>query len=160
MKSQSNHIFKQKSRLKIKKAAFIIDLISASILLLFLYTAVSKLLDYDHFKSVMILSPLLHPFAGIIAWALPIFEIGIVLLLLFSKTKLNGLYTAFVAIVIFTIYIIYMIIFTPRLPCSCGGILKSLTWTEHIFLNLFLLLLIGIAIVLSTKIKKGIKVPP
>jgi hypothetical protein len=160
MKLQSNHIFKQKKGLKFKKAVLIADIISASILLLFLYTAVNKLLDYEHFKSVMIMSPLLHPFAGTIAWVLPIGEIGIVLLLLFPKTKLNGLYTAFVAIVIFTLYIIYMIIFTPRLPCSCGGVLKSLTWTQHIYFNLFLLLLTGIAIVLSCKIKKGITVPP
>jgi len=160
MKLLSIHIFKQKNGLKIKKAVLIIDIISAGILLLFLYTAVSKLLDDQHFKSVLIMSPLLHPFAGIVAWALPIAEIAIVLLLLLPKTKLNGLYTAFVAIVIFTIYITYMIIFTPRLPCSCGGVLKSLTWAQHIFFNLLLLLLIATAIGLSRKIKKAITVPP
>jgi hypothetical protein len=160
MKRPSNHIVIEKHTLKTKKAVLIVDIISAVILLLFLYTAVSKLLDYQHFKSVMIMSPLLHPFAGIIAWVLPISEIAIVLLLLFPKTKLNGLYTAFVAMVIFTIYIIYMILFTPRLPCSCGGVLKSLTWTQHIFFNLFLLLLTGVAIILSWNIKKGITAPP
>jgi hypothetical protein len=160
MKVQSNHIIKQKDRFNIKQAVLIVDIISAAILLLFLYTAVSKLLDYQHFKSVLIMSPLLRPLAGIIAWALPVGEIGIVLLLVFQKAKLKGLYTAFITLVVFTIYIIYMVIFTPRLPCSCGGVLKSLTWSQHIVFNLFVLLLITIAILLSRKIKKVITVPP
>jgi len=160
MKRQSNHIIKQKDRFDIKQAVLIVDIISAGILLLFLYTAVSKLLDYQNFKSVLIMSPLLRPFAGIIAWALPVGEIGIVLLLLFQKTKIKGLYTAFITLVVFTIYIIYMVTFTPRLPCSCGGVLKSLTWSQHIVFNLFVLLLTAIAILLSRKIKKVITVPP
>ena len=161
MQQKLNDIIKvTKNKGKINNLLLIVDIISAVILLLFLYTAVSKLLDYEKFRSVLIMSPLLRPFAGMIAWALPFGEIGIVLLLLFPKTKLNGLYTAFVTIIVFTLYITYMVIFTPRLPCSCGGVLKSLTWSQHIFFNLFLLLLTGTAIALSRKIKKVITVPP
>lgn len=145
---------------KINKPVLIVDTITAAVLLLFLYTAISKLSDFENFKSVLIMSPLLRPFAGIIAWALPVAEIGIVLLLVFPKTRIKGLYTAFIMLVVFTIYIIYMVTFTPRLPCSCGGVLKSLTWTQHIFFNLFLLLLTGTAIVLTRKFKKVITVPP
>lgn len=145
---------------KINKPVLIVDTITAAVLLLFLYTAISKLSDFENFKSVLIMSPLLRPFAGIIAWALPVAEIGIVLLLVFPKTRIKGLYTAFIMLVVFTIYIIYMVTFTPRLPCSCGGVLKSLTWTQHIFFNLFLLLLTGTAIVLTKKFKKVITVPP
>ena len=99
---------------KIDKFLLIVDSISAAVLLLFLYTAISKLFDYENFKSVLIMSPLLRLFAGIIAWALPVVEIGIVLLLVFPKTRIKGLYTAFITLVIFTIYIIYMVIFTLR----------------------------------------------
>jgi hypothetical protein len=145
---------------KINKPVLIMDTITAAVLLLFLYTAISKLSDFENFKSVLIMSPLLRPFAGIIAWALPVAEIGIVLLLVFPKTRIKGLYTSFIMLVVFTIYIIYMVTFTPRLPCSCGGVLKSLTWTQHIFFNLFLLLLTGTPIVLTRKFKKVITVPP
>ena len=160
MKHQVKYIIKQKDQSQINKPLFIADIISAAVLSLFLYTAISKLFDYENFKSVLIMSPLLRPFAGIIAWALPVSEIGIVLLLVFPKTKIKGLYTAIITLVIFTIYIIYMVIFTPRLPCSCGGVLKSLTWTQHIFFNLFWILLTVTGIALNRQIEKVITVPP
>jgi hypothetical protein len=34
-----------------------------------------------------------------------------------------------------------------RIPCSCGGLISSLSWTQHLFFNLFFLL--ANAIVLS-----------
>jgi hypothetical protein len=146
---------------KIKTPLLIVDMISALLILLFLYTALSKLWSYESFKSVLIMSPLLRPFAGIIAWLLPVLEIGIVLLLFFPKTRLKGLYAALIIITVFTGYITYMIIFTPRLICNCGGVIKSLTWTQHIFFNLFWLLLIVAGIALYRKIKKAITtVPP
>jgi hypothetical protein len=160
MKRRVTHIIKEKNQFKITKPRLIVDIICAAILLLFLYTALSKLLDFGNFKSVLIMSPLMRPFAGIIAWALPIAEIGIVLLLVFPKTKVKGLYTAFITLVIFTIYIIYMVIFTPRPPCSCGGVLKSLTWTQHIFFNLFWILMAVTGIAIYRQIKKVITVPP
>jgi hypothetical protein len=160
MKRRVTHIIKENNQFKITKPRLIADIISAAILLLFLYTAVSKLLDFENFKSVLIMSPLLRPFAGIIAWALPIAEIGIVVLLAFPKTKITGLYTAFIVLVVFTIYIICMVIFTPRLPCGCGGAIKSLTWTQHIFFNLSWILFTLTGIALNRKIKKVITVPP
>ena len=146
---------------KINKQIVIADMISALLIVLFLYAALSKLWAYESFKSVLIMSPLLRPFAGIIARLLPILEIGIVLLLFFPKTRVKGLYTALIILTVFTGYITYMIIFTPRLICNCGGVLKSLTWTQHIFFNLFWILLTVAAIALYQQIKKAITtVPP
>lgn len=146
---------------KIKRPLLIVDMISALLMLLFLYTALSKLWSYGSFKSVLIMSPLIRPFAGIIAWLLPVIEIGIVLLLFFPKTRLKGLYVSLIIMAVFTVYITYMIIFTPRLICNCGGVLKSLTWTQHIFFNLFWLLFTVTGIVLYRKIKKAVTtVPP
>ena len=146
--------------LKINKLILITDIISASLMLLLLYTAVSKLLNYESFKSVLIMSPFLRPFAGIIAWLLPAAEIVIVILLFFQKTRLKGLYVSFITIAIFTVYITCMVIFTPRLPCNCGGVLKSLTWTQHIFFNLFILLLTVTGIVLYRKINNVATIVP
>jgi hypothetical protein len=28
-----------------------------------------------------------------------------------------------------------MLLFTPKLPCSCGGVLKNLSWKEHLMFN-------------------------
>ena len=117
------------------------DMISSAILLLFLYTGLSKLYEHQLFIAVLKKSPLLHPFAAIISVALPLSEILIALLLLIPKTRLKGLYFSLLLITVFTAYLIFMVIFSPGLPCNCGGVIKLLTWKQHIFFNLFFILL-------------------
>jgi hypothetical protein len=51
-----------------------------------------------------------------------------------------------VMMIIFTIYILAIIRFSKHLPCSCGGIISELSWKEHLFLNVFLILLAAIGI--------------
>jgi hypothetical protein len=51
---------------------------------------------------------------------------------------------------IFTIYIgAIMAGFFINVPCSCGGLIQSLTWGEHLLFNLFFIALAFIAIVLN-----------
>ncbi len=138
-------------RYKIKRPILIADVISGVVLLLLLYTSLSKLADHEVFKAVLTASPLLRPFAGLIAWALPLSEILVVVLLFIPSKRLGGLYIALVLISIFTIYLAYMVLFSPRLPCNCGGSLKFLTWPQHVFFNLFFILLSILGIVLYRK---------
>jgi hypothetical protein len=143
-----------KYHIQVDKVVRIADVISGVILLLFLYTSLSKLLDYETFKSVLSASPLLRTVAGHIAWMLPVSELVIVLLLFLPPLRLKGLYASFILIGLFTLYLIYMILFAPNLPCSCGGVIRLLTWPEHIFFNLFFMLLSLTAILLY---KRAIK---
>jgi len=117
------------------------DIISGVVLLLFLYTSLSKLADYEAFKNVLTASPLLKPVAGLIAWLVPVSELVIVVLLFIPPYRLKGLYASFILICFFTLYLIYMIVFALHLPCSCGGVIKLLTWPQHIFFNSFFILL-------------------
>jgi len=107
------------------KRNLIIEIISSLLILLFLYTALGKLLDYVAFKNVLNKSPLIGGKAAVVALALPITEGLIASLLFFPRSRLWGLWGSFVAMTIFTLYLAYRIIFTPNLPCSCGGVLKQ-----------------------------------
>jgi hypothetical protein len=142
---------------KIKKSVFIADIISALLLLLFLYTSLSKLVDHETFKDVLSGSPLLKPMAGIVSWLLPVTEFGIVILLFIPSYRIKGLYASFILLLLFTLYLIYMVAFTPDLPCQCGGALKLLTWPQHVFFNLFFILLsyIGIALYKGNKNRRS-----
>jgi hypothetical protein len=145
---------------KINKPVLIADIFSAMVLLLFLYTAFSKLFDYGTFRFVLKKSPLLYRFAGFIAIALPIVELLLVLLLFIPRTRLAGLYVAFFLILLLTGYLVYMIAFTSELPCNCGGVLKLLTWKQHIFFNLFFILLSFAGILLYKRNKNTKSSPP
>lgn len=133
------------------KRATIIEIIAALLILLFVYTGISKLSEQPAFINVLSKSPLIGNFSEVIAWALPITELIVALLLMFPTTRLKGLYASAILMSIFTIYLGYMIAFTPKLPCSCGGALKQLTWKQHLVFNIFFTLLAVWGIMLSKK---------
>ncbi|MBS1666356.1 MAG: hypothetical protein JST58_03175 [Bacteroidetes bacterium] len=113
---------------------------------LFIYTGVSKLLNGSSFEAVLLQSPLVRNYAFIISWALPVVELLIATLLLLRKSPLTGLMLSLIVLTVFTFYIGYMVLFVPSLPCSCGGVLKELSWRNHILFNLFFIILILISL--------------
>lgn len=131
----------------------ILWIISLPLILLFLYTAVIKFIDYDIFKEELLMSPILRPIAGVITWALPISEIITALLLIFTSTRLIGLYIALGLIIAFTVYLIMLNDTDSRLPCSCGGVIEMFSWKQHLLLNTLLILLECTGIWLQKKIK-------
>ncbi len=127
----------------------IIQVICYLYILLFVYAAVSKLIDIDTFKIQLGQSPLLSAFAGWISWAVIISELLIALLLLFDKTKFIGQFLAYILMVMFTTYIVIILNFSSFVPCSCGGILEKLGWSEHLIFNISFIILSIIALILN-----------
>jgi hypothetical protein len=111
------------------------ELISSLLIFLFGYTAISKLLSIDRFEAVLEQSPLISSGAALLAWQIPLAELAIVLLLIFSSTRKMGLWVSAILLSFFTIYLFYMVLFSPHLPCSCGGVISSMSWPVHIGFN-------------------------
>lgn len=144
-----------------KKQLIIADIASSILLLLFFYTSVHKLMEPGSFKLALSMLPAVQQFAPGIAWALPVTELITCILLFFSSTRLKGLYVSFFLLNIFTAYLVYMLLLTTSRPCSCAGALSRLSWTQHIFFNIFLILVALVGILLYKK-HKGTRgpVPP
>jgi hypothetical protein len=51
----------------------------------------------------------------------------------------------------FTTYIILILNFSSFIPCSCGGILEKLGWTEHLIFNFFLQVVVVCCFINVTK---------
>jgi uncharacterized membrane protein YphA (DoxX/SURF4 family) len=119
----------------------IVETICLLYVLLFIYAAVSKLLDYHDFSIKLGQSPLLSAFAGYVAVGVPLLEIIIALLLCFAGWRFIGLFAAFCLMMAFTAYIFIILNFSSYVPCSCGGILQDLGWTEHLIFNLVFVIL-------------------
>lgn len=114
----------------------IVFIISYLFILLFLYAAANKLLDYEKFKAQIGQSTMLTGYAAILAWAVPVVEIVIAVLLMIQRTLKVGLYAAFMLMVIFSTYIGIMLTMSEHIPCSCGGILQKLSWKNHFIFNI------------------------
>ena len=54
------------------KKTMVIEIICALFIILFMYAALTKLLDYEKFRVQIGQSPLLTAFAGWIAWMVPV----------------------------------------------------------------------------------------
>jgi hypothetical protein len=117
------------------KKSIIIEIIAILYMCMFLYTAISKWSDVTMTREQMALMPLMRPIAHIIIWLLPATEIVLTLLIFLPQTRKKGLYAATILMVLFTLYIIYMMLFFPHLPCSCGGFLTELSWPGHLVFN-------------------------
>lgn len=125
--------------------------ISALLILLFIYTAFSKFSDLHKFQNTLSHSPLIGNIATFISLLIPIAEITVSFLLLFPRTRLYGFYISAFLMTSFTLYVSYMVVFIPHLPCSCGGVLTQLSWKDHIWLNSLFTLLSFLGIWLEKK---------
>jgi len=124
------------------------EIISALLILLFVYAAASKLLDLDKFRIQLGQSPLVTAFASWVAWVIPALEIFIAALLLSNKFRLPALYASFTLMLIFTGYIISIIKFSSHMPCSCGGVLEKMGWSAHLSFNILFTALAFIGVLL------------
>lgn len=118
-----------------KKTNLVIDIVCSLFILLFIYAAVSKLLDYNQFRSELGRSPLLTSFSGWVAIGIPVLELLISVLLTMSKYRLSSLYSCFGLMILFSVYIIAITKFADYVPCSCGGVLSRLSWSQHLIFN-------------------------
>lgn len=122
------------------------------VIILFSYTAVSKLLDYEKFVFQMRLAPVpfMKTMAPVIGRVLPWIELALVVMLYKEKTRLLAYKASFVLMVLFEIYITWMKVVSVRtgitLPCTCGGILSRMGWEQHLFFNASVIVLLLLSI--------------
>lgn len=128
-----------------------VDIVVFLYILLLVYAALTKLMDYQKFVVQLGQSPILTRYATLLAWSVPFIELGISALLIIPRTRLLGLYAAFSLMVIFTTYIILASRFSDYVPCSCGGVIQNLSWTQHLIFNLVFVLLGITAIFMYSK---------
>ena len=117
-------------------------------IILFVYAALNKILDFENFQVQLGQSPLLSAYASPVSYAVPLFEFGIVFLLLIPRCLYISLFASFTLMTMFTAYIFIMLYYSPFVPCSCGGILEKMTWNEHLIFNVVFVVLLLFAIIL------------
>lgn len=111
------------------------EVINALLIILWLYTGINKLLDFEETQVQMGRSPFIEPIAGFISLAVPVGELLLAVSLIIKRTRLLGLYGSLFLMTLFTGYIYIMLHYSYDLPCSCGGVLRQLSWQDHLYFN-------------------------
>jgi putative oxidoreductase len=112
----------------------------ALLILLFTYAAVSKIAVLKEFRHEMHNQNFPPEVADALVLIIPAAELVAIGLLLGGKWQRAGLFLSAIMMSLFTGYIgLVLAGFWPRVPCSCGGVLKNMSWRAHLFFNLFFL---------------------
>lgn len=115
----------------------IIKFASSLLIILWIYTGGSKLVDFTSFAHQLALQNFSPFLTDILKYTIPIMEVFTAVLLCLKVTFRVGLVLSLIIIGSFTVYTILVLTgFYPKIPCSCGGIIKTLSWRNHLFFNL------------------------
>ena len=126
------------------KRKIIIEIISSLLILLFLYASISKWLAFKLFIGEMNNQPFPNWITPFLVWSIPFIEVLIAVGLIFEKTRVPALYASLFLMLAFTVYTVAILLHAFKyIPCSCGGVIRKLTWPQHLFFNLFF---VGISI--------------
>jgi len=128
-----------------------IRILSSLLILLFTYAALSKVADHAVFERQLKDFPLVEVWSNFFAWLIPLAEIFTACFLFFPAAILYGFYSSAILLFGFTLFLVIMLAFDKNLPCSCGGVISKLSWTQHIAFNLFFLLLTATGIIIQKK---------
>ncbi|MHA7129247.1 MauE/DoxX family redox-associated membrane protein [Algoriphagus namhaensis] len=115
------------------------------LILTWTYTGLEKIIRFEASRKAFHNQTFPPELAELLSYSVPPLEIMLALLLAYPATRWWGYLGS---LLLFTVFITYVgLIWVgafPRIPCNCAGIIESLGWGEHFFLNL---LMIGISIV-------------
>lgn len=133
----------------------ILNLAPILLIILFSYSAIVKGYDINLFQGQMIQSPLLPlSLIKILSYTIPLFELVVVALLIFDKTREIGFHLSYFIMLLFTLYLVTLVMFFGHnIPCACGGILGNMGYTTHIIFNIFFTLLPLLAIIINKQSK-------
>jgi putative oxidoreductase len=124
------------------------------LILLFTYTAVSKLADLAEFERQLSNQLIPKWSVSLLLWLLPLSELTVVLMLISKSYRLAGLRVYSMMMLAFSIYmgLVVLNVF-DRVPCSCGGVLRNMDFATHFIFNLTFLFVS----VLSIKLHKSLR---
>ena len=115
---------------------------SALILILFTYASLSKLIAYQKFIGEMNNQPIPKSWTPFLVRFIPSAELAVGVLLAFDRARILGFLVSAVFMLVFTVYTVVILLHGfDYIPCTCGGMIRALSWPQHLWLNSFFLLL-------------------
>lgn len=139
---RSEKSINQKNRLIqwVKSQISISSISSAILILLFVYTILSKLVDLNFFQYQLDNQVFSSTVSNALFYLLPLSQILAVALLYIERYRMIGFIYSFGLLGIFTIYILLILSdYFDRIPCICGGVITTISWKGHLLFNLFFL---------------------
>lgn len=119
------------------KVAFGVEAAALILAFVFAYTAIAKVYDWQATKLAMYNQVIPDWSKDLLLYGIPLVEILVALMLLIPKWRAKGFLASLILMLAFSAYVAWVWFgLAGRVPCSCGGIISSLGWGQHLVLNL------------------------
>ena len=128
------------------------------LLIVFAFAAITKLLEQEKFYTNLVNSPILELpslVIHIMAWLIPILEVFVVIGLIWKRFQVQAIYLIVILLITYIIYTLAILLVAPYSPCSCGGVIALIGWTQHLYLQIGLLSLTFVEMYYHFKISKS-----
>jgi putative oxidoreductase len=120
------------------KRKMIVEVIAFLLMLLFLFASVSKWLAFRTFTNDINNQPFPNGLTPWIIYSVPPLQVAITLSLMFERTRTFGFYASLILMSVYSLYTSAVLLnLFDYVPCSCGGIIRNLSWSRHLILDLF-----------------------
>ena len=139
------------------KTQTLLTCITALLIILFSYTAISKIMAFRVFHSQLAMQPFPRWSVWPLTLLIPTTELATTILLLVRQARPWGLYASAILMAGFTTYMGVVVagIF-EKTPCSCGGVLQQMGFETHLIFNIFFLTISVIGIYIIHQMKGGL----
>ncbi|WP_420866236.1 MauE/DoxX family redox-associated membrane protein [Chryseobacterium gambrini] len=111
------------------------------LLLMWAYTFVSKVRNFDTFRRQINGAYILSSFGSSLPYILQLLHLSLVVLLIKKSWRKIGLITSLSVLLLYTGYLIYILKFAPSIPSSCISLYRGLNWNDQLWINLAVLTL-------------------
>jgi hypothetical protein len=106
------------------------------LILLFVYAAASKLINFSQFHDQLYNQAFSRRLADVLLYVVPFAELLTVGMLLIRETIFIGLLLSLLLLTLFSGYILLVLLgLWPNESCPCGGILNGMSWPIHLLFN-------------------------
>lgn len=133
---------------------------SAVLMLVMGYAAVTKAMDRPLFERTLAASPWLTALSAPLSIGIPLLEIGLGMGLWSHRYRQHALFGTMLLMTCFTGYVAAMLLWSPKLPCGCGGIIDTFSWRAHLLFNGVVTILALSTWSLQKNIQRTMAIPP
>jgi uncharacterized membrane protein YphA (DoxX/SURF4 family) len=114
--------------------------LSTALIAIFGYSGFDKLIRFESSRKAFHNQTFPSELAEVLTYITPVAELLLALLLLISVSRWWGYLGSILLLSVFTTYVglIWVGAF-PRVPCNCAGLIDSMGWAAHFWMNLGLI---------------------
>jgi hypothetical protein len=133
-----------------KTRKIIVEVICFILLMNWFYEGIYKLAYWPNFSFYIKHAPLLKSVGQILAYAIPIGEIGLALMFLFSRQRVRALYLSIGTLIVFVLWVMSSCLFTRRIFWPYHALWAEPTWMQKMLISLGLCWMAFMSIILSS----------